>query len=98
MNDTYDCVICGTGLTECILSGLLATSGKKVLHIDRNPFYGGESASLNLEDMVKKFDGKDAKVPENLGKSRDYNIDLIPKFLHANGEYKKCCCSMFTIV
>lgn len=38
----------GTGLKECILSGLLSVKGKKVLHVDRNPYYGGDCASLNL--------------------------------------------------
>ncbi|CAG2255404.1 GDI1_2 [Mytilus edulis] len=58
--------------------------GKKVLHIDRNSYYGGESASITpLEDVYKKFGmGKPA---EKLGRGRDWNIDLIPKFLMANG-------------
>ena len=41
-------IVLGTGLTECVLSGLLSIEGKKVLHMDRNNFYGGECASLNL--------------------------------------------------
>ena len=41
----------GTGLTECILSGLLSVDGKKVLHMDRNDYYGGDSASLNLTQV-----------------------------------------------
>lgn len=41
----------GTGLTECILSGLLSVDGQKVLHMDRNDYYGGESASLNLTQV-----------------------------------------------
>ena len=73
MDETYDCIILGTGLTECILSGtvkkswhpvymhcvlsgMLSVSGKKVLHMDRNKYYGGESASLTpLEDLFTKF-------------------------------------------
>lgn len=47
-NDEYDYIVLGTGLTECILSGLLSVEGKKVLHMDRNDYYGAESASLNL--------------------------------------------------
>lgn len=43
----------GTGLTECILSGLLSVEGKKVLHMDRNDYYGGDSASLNLTQVRK---------------------------------------------
>ena len=48
MDEEYDCIILGTGLTECIISGMLSVSGKKVLHMDRNKYYGGESASLTV--------------------------------------------------
>ncbi|ANB14216.1 Gdi1p [Sugiyamaella lignohabitans] len=75
----------GTGLTECILSGLLSVEGKKVLHIDRQDHYGGESASLNLTQLYKKF-RPNGSAPEGLGRDRDWNVDLIPKFLMANGE------------
>ncbi|KXS22032.1 rab GTPase activator [Gonapodya prolifera JEL478] len=88
MDEEYDVVVLGTGLTECILSGLLSVEGKKVLHMDRNDYYGGECASLNLSQIFGKF-RKDAKAPESLGKDRDYNIDLIPKFAMANGEFVK---------
>ncbi len=65
-SESYDCVVLGTGLKECIISGLLSVDGLKVLsdrplpfdaannarlqvlHIDRNNYYGGESASLQL--------------------------------------------------
>ncbi|KAI9244348.1 GDP dissociation inhibitor [Sporodiniella umbellata] len=53
--------------------------------MDRNDYYGAESASLNLTQFFGKFrDGQ--KAPENLGRDRDWNIDLIPKFMMANGE------------
>ncbi|KAK8624798.1 hypothetical protein V6N13_089684 [Hibiscus sabdariffa] len=48
MDETYDVIVLGTGLKECILSGLLSVDGLKVLHMDRNDYYGGESTSLNL--------------------------------------------------
>ena len=35
MDEEYDVIILGTGLTECILSGVLSVQGKKVLHMDR---------------------------------------------------------------
>ena len=38
------------------MSGMLSVSGKKVLHMDRNKYYGGESASITpLEDLFIKF-------------------------------------------
>jgi len=88
MNDNYDVIVLGTGLKECILSGLLSVEGMKVLHMDRNDYYGGESASLNLEQLYRK--SKNGATPAgNLGSSRDYNVDLIPKFIMASGELVK---------
>ena len=82
----YDAIIMGTGLKECILSGLLSTMGKKVLHVDRNGYYGADSASLNLSNLFAKFhDGKEPepRIFEVLGQNRDYNVDLIPKCIMA---------------
>lgn len=33
MDEEYDVIVLGTGLTECVLSGLLSVEGKKVLHM-----------------------------------------------------------------
>ncbi|VDP11060.1 unnamed protein product [Soboliphyme baturini] len=89
MDEDYDCIVLGTGLTECIVSGMLSVCRKKVLHIDRNSYYGGESASLTpLEQLYQKFlPGVDP--PEELGRGRDWNVDLIPKFLMADGKLAK---------
>ncbi len=77
-------------MTECVLSALLSVDGKKVLHIDRNDYYGGECASLNLTQLYAKFrPGTTPPAPEQLGRDRDYAIDLIPKFMMANGELTK---------
>lgn len=77
-------VVLGTGLKECILSGLLSVDGLKVLHMDKNDYYGGESTSLNLNQLWKRFRGND-KPPQSLGPSKEYNVDMIPKFTMANG-------------
>jgi len=81
---------------------MLSVSGKKVLHIDRNNYYGGESASMTpLEQLYEKFHGSNVceistimnvpsgpngKPPPEMGRGRDWNVDLIPKFLMANGQ------------
>ena len=85
MNEDYDVIVLGTGLKECILSGLLSVEGMRVLHMDRNDYYGGESASLNLEQLSRQYKNG-AAPPANLGSSRDYNIDLVPKFIMASGK------------
>lgn len=88
MDEDYDAIICGTGLKECILSGLLAQKGKKVLHLDRNSYYGAECASLNLTNLWEKF-RPGQEPPAEFGHNRDWNIDMIPKFVMANGKLVK---------
>ena len=70
-----------------MVAGILSVDGKKVLHMDRNDYYGAESASVNLNQLFEKF--KAGTPPAGLGASRDYNIDLQPKFLMANGKLVK---------
>ena len=84
----YDVIVLGTGLTECILSGVLSVKGKKVLHIDRNDHYGGEAASLNLQALFKEYGNFTAGEEPwaKYGRVNDWNIDLVPKFLMSSGE------------
>ncbi|KAG5647593.1 Rab GDP dissociation inhibitor alpha [Asterophora parasitica] len=108
LNDTLtgpQVIVLGTGLTECILSGLLSVEGKKVLHMDRNDYYGGDSASLNLTQVrsgpysTRQIDTELQQLyrkfrpneapPAALGRDRDYAVDLIPKFIIASGELTK---------
>lgn len=84
MDEDFDVIVLGTGLTECILSGLLSVEGKKVLHIDRQDYYGGELALVSLSQLYAKL--KPTAQKPDLGRDRDWCIDLIPKFLMANGE------------
>lgn len=83
----YDAIVMGTGLKECVISGLLSVKGKRVLQIDRNGYYGGDGASLNLTNIFEKFQAGEA--PDDLGANRDYNVDLIPKFIMACGNLTK---------
>uniref|UniRef100_A0A2C9VJZ2 Guanosine nucleotide diphosphate dissociation inhibitor n=1 Tax=Manihot esculenta TaxID=3983 RepID=A0A2C9VJZ2_MANES len=83
MDKEYDMIVLGTGLKECILSGLLSVDGLKVLRMDKNDYYGGESTSLNLNQLWKRSRGSDGKPPESLGMSKEYNVDMIPKKFRA---------------
>uniref|UniRef100_A0A7S0WVJ5 Guanosine nucleotide diphosphate dissociation inhibitor n=1 Tax=Chlamydomonas leiostraca TaxID=1034604 RepID=A0A7S0WVJ5_9CHLO len=85
MDQEYDAIVLGTGLKECIISGLLSVAGMKVLHIDRNNYYGGESASLSLNQLYERF-RPGQPVPKELGPNREWNVDLVPKFMMANGK------------
>merc|ERR1712062_546727 len=78
-----------TDNTNSHLQLLFSLSGKKVLHMDRNKYYGGESASITpLEELFSKF-GMAAPDQAEYGRGRDWNVDLIPKFLMANGQLVK---------
>lgn len=59
-DDKYDLVIEGTGLTESILSAAASWAGRKVLHIDKNDFYGSHWAALSLDQI-------DAWAQDNAG-------------------------------
>ncbi|CAG5980975.1 rab GDP dissociation inhibitor beta [Menidia menidia] len=84
----YDIIVLGTGLKECVLSGLMSQSGKKVLHIDKNPYYGGESASISpLEELYKRF--KVSGPPKSIRRGKEWNVDLVPKFFIATGQLVK---------
>ena len=87
----YDAIVMGTGLKECVISGLLSVQGKRVLQVDRNGYYGGDGASLNLTHLFEKF--KAGEPPSNLGSNRDYAVDLIPKFIMACGNLTKMLAS-----
>jgi Rab GDP dissociation inhibitor len=92
MDEEYDYIILGTGLKECVLSGILSKEGKKVLHMDRNDYYGGACASITpLEKVFGHFkkDYNKETAEAKFGRGRDYNVDLIPKFLMANGSLVK---------
>eukprot|EP00618_Florenciella_parvula_P007256 CAMPEP_0119480040 /NCGR_PEP_ID=MMETSP1344-20130328/9032_1 /TAXON_ID=236787 /ORGANISM="Florenciella parvula, Strain CCMP2471" /LENGTH=504 /DNA_ID=CAMNT_0007514319 /DNA_START=27 /DNA_END=1541 /DNA_ORIENTATION=+ len=94
----YDVVVMGTGFTECLLSGLLSVMGMKVLVVDRNNYYGSEAASLNLTNLYKRFhDGASPQADffatiggaNGPAKDRDFNVDLVPKFIMAHGNLVK---------
>jgi len=60
--------------------------GKKVLHIDKNDYYGGASASLTpLSKVYEHFKRADQPSEDRFGRGRDWNVDLIPKFIMSNG-------------
>ena len=71
----YDAIIMGTGLKECVISGLLSVQGMRVLQMDRNNYYGADCASLNLTNLYEKFNA--GVPPESLGVNRDFNVDLM---------------------
>ncbi|KAM7272604.1 hypothetical protein ACFE04_027267 [Oxalis oulophora] len=48
---TFDLIVIGTGLPESIVSAAVSHSGKTVLHLDPNPFYGSHFSSLSPSNL-----------------------------------------------
>lgn len=46
----WDVTISGTGIAQSLLALALSRSGKKILHVDKNPYYGGPEAALSLQE------------------------------------------------
>ncbi|KAK4042506.1 GDP dissociation inhibitor [Parachaetomium inaequale] len=98
LGDTlWDVVISGTGLQQSLLALALSRSGKKILHIDPNEFYGGPEAAFSLQDaeswVARVSDGtgglfKSASIAQSesaagLSSSRAYSLALAPQLIHA---------------
>ncbi|KAK2590450.1 Rab proteins geranylgeranyltransferase component A [Conoideocrella luteorostrata] len=101
LSDTkWDVVISGTGLQQSLLALALSRSGKNVLHIDPNEYYGDSEAALSLKDADEwaerhaAMDGDGlfaaAQVKregdDGLAASRSYSLALAPQFIHARSE------------
>ncbi|NXE29161.1 GDIB inhibitor, partial [Ardeotis kori] len=80
---------------ECKKKKIMSVNGKKVKKKNRNSYYGGEKKKKTpLEDVSteKKKTGAfnlPGTKKKNMGRGRDWNVDLIPKFLMANGQLVK---------
>ncbi|KAJ2391037.1 ferroxidase fet3 [Coemansia sp. RSA 2611] len=51
--EEFDVVVLGTGLEESIVASEAAAAGHKVLHVDRNPYYGGDYACFSLAMFIE---------------------------------------------
>ncbi|PPQ66273.1 hypothetical protein CVT26_010957 [Gymnopilus dilepis] len=92
----FDVAILGTGLVESITAAALSKAGYKVAHIDPNPYYGAEEASLSLEELVKWADETTSSSPTSRfchisrssdvpSQSRQYAICLQPSVIPSVG-------------
>ncbi|TWU75143.1 Rab proteins geranylgeranyltransferase component A [Metarhizium rileyi] len=100
LSDTqWDVVISGTGLQQSLLALALSRSGKKILHVDPNEYYGGTEAALSLQDAeawAERYSGQGGARPfsaahiatenEGLAASRSYSLPLAPQLIHARSE------------
>ncbi|TPX30139.1 hypothetical protein SmJEL517_g06229 [Synchytrium microbalum] len=52
VDESFDCVLIGTGVTESLVAASLSRAGKRVLHLDDWDVYGSEYAALNLRALL----------------------------------------------
>ncbi|KAK6433151.1 Rab proteins geranylgeranyltransferase component A [Oleoguttula sp. CCFEE 5521] len=80
----WDVVIVGTDLPRSLLALSLSRSGKRVLHIDRNEYYGGDEAALSLSEA-------EAWATRYAGNG---SLDEVVTFSHARIETSEAACDV----
>ncbi|KAK8193450.1 GDP dissociation inhibitor-domain-containing protein [Phyllosticta capitalensis] len=71
----WDVLIAGTGIEQSLLALALSRSDKKILHVDKNDYYGGSTAAFSLQeaeswvqqvnqDEAESSDFHDAKIAQ----------------------------------
>uniref|UniRef100_A0AAZ3S148 Rab GDP dissociation inhibitor n=1 Tax=Oncorhynchus tshawytscha TaxID=74940 RepID=A0AAZ3S148_ONCTS len=72
-------------LLSCIFLSLPQVNGLVFVRVFIDVF---TRAYISLPQLYKRFELPDSP-PESMGRGRDWNVDLIPKFLMANGQLVK---------
>jgi RAB protein geranylgeranyltransferase component A len=93
MDNHFDVIVLGTGLTESITAAALSKAGFKVAHIDPNPYYGADEASLSLDELVQWVDHlkEDNHSVTHYGEApphaRQYSVSLAPSVIPSIGPF-----------
>ena len=93
VKEMYDVVVVGTGLIESILACALAKTGKTVLHLDRNDYYGGDYASFSLDKFIEinqSINKSPVFTQESTGNTQVLSFDESPSMLrhiHTNCDF-----------
>ena len=85
----FDLIIDGTGLVESIVACAASRSGKSVLHLDSNDYYGCNSASFPLQDFLSWCRAAIQKQKVKIALPNDSNDIRISRALDLPGD-KKC--------
>lgn len=65
----FDIIILGTGMTTTITAAAFSRIGLKVLHLDRNDYYGGQFANFNL-DAIEKWKERNRDLIKVMGEDK----------------------------
>ncbi|KAL2876096.1 Rab proteins geranylgeranyltransferase component A [Colletotrichum sp. CLE4] len=76
---TWDVILHGTGLQQSLLALALSRSGKQILHLDLNEYYGGPEAAFSLQE-VEEWAAANATVADDAtGSSRVFSSAVVSK-------------------
>ncbi|KAJ7880258.1 GDP dissociation inhibitor-domain-containing protein [Mycena olivaceomarginata] len=83
----FDIIILGTGLTQSIAAAALAKAGFKVAHIDHNPYYGADEASLSFEELIQwqNASAHFSRSGDTISQPRSYSLSLSPSLIPSTG-------------
>jgi Rab GDP dissociation inhibitor len=88
-SDKYDIIILGSGVSECLLTTILAKEGKKVAQIDSADSPGDDSFSIPIQKLWAKFRPEESISQALVSKSDEWKVDLISKLLFSAGKISK---------
>ncbi|KAI8262992.1 Rab proteins geranylgeranyltransferase component A [Colletotrichum sp. SAR11_239] len=91
--NTWDVIIHGTGLQQSLLALALSRSGKQILHLDPNEYYGGPEAAFSLQEMEDWAAANASssgvfssatitKAEQGVSSPRAYSLALAPQIVH----------------
>ncbi|GKT62546.1 rab protein geranylgeranyltransferase component A [Colletotrichum tofieldiae] len=75
---TWDVILHGTGLQQSLLALALSRSGKQILHLDPNEYYGGPEAAFSLQEIEEWAAAHDAAA-DDVGPSRVFSSASVSK-------------------
>ncbi|KAJ3496605.1 hypothetical protein NLG97_g2529 [Lecanicillium saksenae] len=99
LSDTdWDVVISGTGLQQSLFALALSRSGKNILHVDPEGYYGEHEAAFSLQeadawaekhaapDATGLFRGAEVTKADGVASARAYSLALAPQLIHTRSE------------
>ncbi|KAK1715992.1 rab protein geranylgeranyltransferase component A [Colletotrichum acutatum] len=76
---TWDVILHGTGLQQSLLALALSRSGKQILHLDPNEYYGGPEAAFSLQEIEEWATANAAPTDDATGSSRVFSSAAVSK-------------------
>ncbi|KAJ5249218.1 hypothetical protein N7468_000669 [Penicillium chermesinum] len=70
---SWDVIIAGTDLAQSLLALALSRSGKKILHLDQNQYYGGSEAAFSLDEAQEWMNS----VNQRRGRSPFEDVEIL---------------------